>query len=482
MSPQRSLRRQLILLMLTMMLPLFIVLWLIAYFSSQYFINAAFDRSLARRTYALADRVEVINGRAHVDISVAAREMLAFDQEDLLFHRVLDPQSRVLEGEPDMPPIPGRRPIQPGQLRIYDGMRDGERVRVAAFALSLRGTRATGTVLVQVGETIARRSTLADRATLAIVIPMLLMTLTAAAAIAWGVSRGLEPLGRLRDRLAARRTFDLSPVPLDDTPAELRPFLDEINSLLQRLAEAVDAQSRFVSDAAHQLRTPIAGIRTQAEAALVNARPDDAQHALARIAGVTESMSELVRKLLLLARVDAAGNALQMGTVDSRELVRDVAREWAPGALARGVEIAFDADASSACILGEPQLLREMLGNLIDNALRHGGTRIALAVCRAGDLILWRVVDNGPGIPAAHKESVFMPFHRLPGGGDGAGLGLTIVRRIAHLHGACVDLDVAEGGTGLAVTIAFPSRAPDADERAACDRPAERGAAAHTRP
>lgn len=461
MAQPKSLRRQLILRMVMMMLPLFIVLWFIAYFSSQYFINAAFDRSLARRTYALADRVEVIDGHPHVDISVAAREMLAFDQEDLLFHRVLDPQSRVMEGEHDMPPIPGEGAPRPGQLLFYDGVKDGEKVRVAVFALSLKGTRAKGTVLVQVGETTSRRSTMADRATLAIVIPMLLMTLTAAAAIAYGVGRGLEPLSRLRDRLSARQAFDLSPVPLDDTPAELRPFLDEINSLLLRLSEAVDAQSRFVSDAAHQLRTPIAGIRAQAEAALVNARPDDAQHALARIAQVTLTMGELVQKLLLLARVDAAENTLRMEPLDSLGLVREVARAWAPGALDKGVDISFEANVEDAPVMGETQLLREMLSNLIDNALRYGGSRITLAVCAAGPGIRWQVTDNGPGIPPAQHAAVFMPFYRLSGGVEGAGLGLTIVQRIAHLHGAHVCLDMGDDGRGLRVTIEFPAAAGD---------------------
>lgn len=451
----RSLRHQLILRMLMMLLPLFVVLWFIAYFSSQYFINETFDRSLARRTYALADRIEVIDGRPHVDISVAAREILAFDQEDLLFHRVVDPQSRVIEGERDMPPIPGKRAPRPGQLIFYDGIKDDEKVRVAAFALSLKGTRARGTVLIQVGETISRRSTMADRATLAIVIPMLLMTLTAAAAIAYGVGRGLEPLSRLRDRLSARQAFDLSPMALDDTPAELRPFLDEINSLLLRLAEAVEAQSRFVSDAAHQLRTPIAGIRAQAEAALVNAQPDDAQRALVRIAQVTRTMGELVQKLLLLARVDAAENTLQMVPLDSVELIREVARAWAPSALDKGVEISFEANVQHASVMGDPQLLREMLSNLIDNALRHGGNRITLAVHAAGPVILWQVTDNGPGIPRAQHASVFMPFFRLSGGVDGAGLGLTIVQRIAHLHGAELSLGAGDGAMGLVVTIEF---------------------------
>ncbi|WP_296640955.1 sensor histidine kinase N-terminal domain-containing protein, partial [Thiobacillus sp. 65-1402] len=181
---RQSLRRQLIIRMLAMMLPLFILLWAIAYFSSQYFINAAFDRSLMRRTFALADRVEVLHGRVQVDLPVAARELLVFDQEDLLFHSITGPDGRVIEGERDMPRLPARKLLKPGQLIVYDGVKDGAKVRVAAFALSLKGTSASGAALVQVGETLTRRSVLAGRATLAIVIPMLLMTLTAAVAIA----------------------------------------------------------------------------------------------------------------------------------------------------------------------------------------------------------------------------------------------------------------------------------------------------------
>ena len=451
-----SLRRQLIGIMLSMMLPLFVVLWAIAHFSSQYFINEAFDRSLVRRTYALADRVEVLHGKVKVDLPIAARELMAFDQEDLLFHRILDQHAQVIEGEIKMPPLPANTGIRPGQLIIYDGFKDGEKVRVAAFALSLRGTSASGVALVQVGETLSRRLALARRATLAIVFSMLLMTLTAAVAIAYGVGRGLKPVARLRDRLSARKDFDLSPVPLEGTPAELRPFLDEINLLLQRLSEAVEAQSRFVSDAAHQLRTPIAGIRAQAEAALASARHEDAQHALARIAQSTQTMGDLVQKLLILARVDVAENTLRLNRVDGVELVREVAREWAPQALDQAVEIGFESSGSEAWLMGDAQLLREMLANLIDNALRYGGTRITLNVSSSEQGVTWQVTDNGPGIPEQQRTAVFAPFHRLSSGVDGAGLGLTIVQRIAQLHGATVSLGAVEAGTGLVVSVKFP--------------------------
>lgn len=449
-----SLRRQLILRMLAIMLPLFLLLWAIAYYSGLYFINAAFDRSLIRRTYALADRVEVIRGHVRIDLPVAARELLAFDREDLLSHSITDPQGRVIDGISDMPPLPEKKQLHANQVLLYEDVKDGEKVRVAAFALSLKGTSAKGNALIRVSETLTHRTALAQRATLAIVVPMLLMTLAAAAAIAYGVGRGLDPVRRLRDQIIARSALDLSPIPLSGTPAELRPFLNEINSLLLRLAEAIEAQSRFVADAAHQLRTPIAGIRAQAETALAHTHQD--AHALQRIAFAAAGMGNLVQKLLMLARVDAAQHTLHLNRLDSAEVIRDISCEWAPDLLAKGVEISFCAPEKAAWIMGDVQLLREMLSNLIDNAQCYGGTQIVLSAQSTDQTVVWRVMDNGPGISEHQRAEVFAPFHRLSDSIDGAGIGLTIVARIASLHTAQVELLSAEQGTGLAVQITFP--------------------------
>ena len=167
-------------------------------------------------------------------------------------------------------------------------------------------------------------------------------------------------------------------------------------------------------------------------------------------------MGDLVQKLLILARVDAAENTLVLSWLDGVETVRAVAREWVPRALEKGVEIAFDAEDGDAQVLGDAQLLREMLANLIDNALRYGGTKITLIVRNSELGATWSVVDNGRGIPEEQRAAVFAPFHRLSGGVDGAGLGLTIVQRIAHLHGAVVSMETGEGGQGLAVCVKFP--------------------------
>jgi len=453
-----SLRRQLIQRMLASMLPLFLLLWVLAYFSSLYFINEAFDRSLVRRTYALADRVEVLHGRVIVDLPAAARELLVFDQEDLLFHSITDQLGRVIEGEPQIIPLPDGVHIQPGQTLLYKAQKNGEPVRVAAYALSLEGTSANGYALVQVGETLTRRAELAQRAAWAFVIPALLLALAASAAVAFGVGRGLQPLRRLGETLAQRSALDLSPVPQAGVPAELLPFLEEINSALRRLAAAVDSQSRFVADAAHQLRTPIAGLLAQAEAALASGSEVDARHALQRIAATAQKMSTLVQKLLLLARVDAAGNTLHLERLDGLALAREIAREWAPQALARGVDIAFESQVEACPLAGDAHLLGEMLGNLIDNAMRYGARRITVTVRDTGTGAAWCVIDDGPGIPAAERAAVLTPFHRIEGRRGGAGIGLAIVERIARLHGARVTIDDADGG-GVVVCVLFPAAA-----------------------
>ena len=450
-----SLRRQLIARMVSILLPLVLLLWAVAYYTGLYFIDVAFDRSLVRRTYALADRVEVIKGRIRIDLPVAARELLAFDQEDLLAHSIADHKGEVVEGITDMPPLPDNKALKANQVLLYNAIKDGEKVRIAAFALSLKGTSAKGNALIRVSETITHRTALARRATLAIIVPVLLMSLTAAAAIAYGVGRGLEPVRRLRDQIMARSALDLRSIPLAGTPAELHPFLDEINSLLNRLSDSVDAQSRFVADAAHQLRTPIAGIRAQAEAALTSSQPQDAQHALQRIAHAATQMGNLVQKLLILARVDAAENTMQFHRLDSADVIGEISREWAPRLLAAGVEIGLAAEKEATPIMGDVQLLHEMLANLIDNAQRYGGTQIMLGARRQGDAVIWCVSDNGPGIAAHQHEEVFAPFHRLSPSIDGAGIGLTIVARIARLHGAQIELGKGVNGSGLGVQMTF---------------------------
>jgi len=173
--------------------------------------------------------------------------------------------------------------------------------------------------------------------------------------------------------------------------------------------------------------------------------------------GSAQNMGQLVQKLLVLARVDAAENTLHLVRLDGIVLAREIARDWAPQVLAKGLEIGFEATGGEAQVMGDAQLLREMLANLIDNALRYGGTRITLTVDGMGqEGVVWSVSDNGPGIPESQYAAAFAPFHRLSEGVDGAGLGLTIVQRIASLHGAKVSLGPSNMGPGLTVSVKFP--------------------------
>jgi len=278
-------------------------------------------------------------------------------------------------------------------------------------------------------------------------------------ALAWfGLWRGLRPLRELRQRIEARPAEDLSPIPPEDAPLELSPLLASLNSQLDRVRHHIDAQRRFVADAAHQLRTPLAGLKAQADAALRGDTLEEARGRLVQIEQSADRLSRLVAQLLSLARADNALTQAPPGeTVNLDALLREVCENSAEHALARPVELGFDASAGGATVTGSPLLLRELFANLVDNAIRYTppGGEVAVRV-RSGPPHRVVIEDSGVGIPEDERELVFERFHRVLGtGASGSGLGLSIVRTIAGIHGAEVTLDVAraEGGTRFTVTF-----------------------------
>jgi len=236
-----------------------------------------------------------------------------------------------------------------------------------------------------------------------------------------------------------------------------------MNDLLARLSAAIAAQQRFIADAAHQLRTPIAGLRTQTELALRQTAPTEQQATLNQLRTATEQMTRLVNQLLALARAEpGAEHGIAMEKLDLDTLVREVTAEWVPRALARNIDLGYDSPGGPLQLSGNDFLLREMLNNLLDNAIRYthpGGQVTARLTARNGNVSL-SVEDNGPGIPAAERERVFERFYRVLGTGtEGCGLGLSIVREIAQKHGAKITLDAGRNGTGTLVRIEFPKAA-----------------------
>jgi two-component system sensor histidine kinase TctE len=295
------------------------------------------------------------------------------------------------------------------------------------------------------------------------VVPQSMLILLAGLAVWYGVGRGLAPLSTLRREIESRSHRDLSALPEEQAPQEVQPLIRAMNDLLARLAGAISAQQRFIADAAHQLRTPIAGLKTQTELALRQSQLTEVQGTLRQLQTATERSTRLINQLLSLARSEpGAGRERAAERFDLARLARDTTTEWVPLALARKIDLGYDGEDGAQAVAGDPLLLREMLSNLIDNAIRYSreGGQVTVRVAGGPREVVLSVEDNGPGIPEPERSRVFERFYRVLGSGaEGAGLGLAIVREIALSHGAEVTLADAASGRGTLVRVSFPRSA-----------------------
>ncbi len=458
--PERAtLRRQLLISLLAPIVLLTLISAVVTYYYAFNFATLAYDYSLFDSALDISRQTRVTDGRAHVDLPSAALDMLESDTHDSIYYMVTDAKGAFVAGHRGLP-LPTENAL-PGKPLYYDGAYRGSPVRIAALYAAVMGAPAEQPILVMVAETLNKRRALANEVLLGMLLPELLLIALAGVLVWYGIERGLRPLATLQQEIASRSHRDLSPLPEQNAPGEVRALIRAMNDLLARLSSALAAQQRFVADAAHQLRTPLAGIKTQTELALRQQRPEEIHHTLLQLNTATGQTAHLVNQLLSLARAEPGDNRTQaLQPLDLEELARDAATEWVPRALARSIDLGFDG--APAMIEGDTFLIREMLGNLLDNAIRYTqpGGHVTVSVALTHDSVLLGVEDNGPGIPAAERERVFERFHRVLGtGAEGCGLGLAIVREIAHSHNAGVGLAAGARGTGTLITVAFPRAA-----------------------
>ncbi|MBI3937492.1 MAG: sensor histidine kinase N-terminal domain-containing protein [Betaproteobacteria bacterium] len=456
-----SLRRRLLTWLLVPLLAIWVFSAVIAYYFAYGFATLAYDNALFESTLDVARQVKVAGGEVRLDLPREALDMLESDKHDRVYYMVTGPKGEFVSGHVGLPlPAVNTAPGKPG---YYDATYRGTPVRVAALQLAIDGRPENGLVLVQVAETLNKRHALANEILFGMLLPALLLIAVAAMVVWYGIGRGLKPLTVLSRALRTRSHRDLSPLPEEHAPAEVRPVVRALNDLLARLGEALSAQQRFIADAAHQLRTPLAGMKTQTELALRHATSGDVRHALQQIHAATAHTAHLVHQLLALARAEPGKPPLEaFERIDLDRLARDTATEWVPRAVERNIDLGFDGAANGARVSGDPFLLREMLANLLDNAIRYTqpGGSVTVRVALEGDRIALSVEDNGPGVPEQERERVFERFHRVLGSGaDGCGLGLAIVREIAEGHGAEISLGSGGGAAGTVVKVAFPGAA-----------------------
>jgi two-component system sensor histidine kinase TctE len=454
---QTTLRRQVLVWLGWPLLALWSVSSIVDYDIANRFVNLAYDRALLESALDIGRQVKVLHDRIYVDLPEIAIQMLQSRETGRLYYRVTGPRNEYVTGEPDLPPPPD--PFS-GRVNYYDDQYRGREVRIVTLQLPLERGKTDDMVMVQVAENRSARNEFARQILFRMVLPQALLIIVAGVMIWYAVGRGLAPLGTLRREIENRSHRDLSALPEEHAPQEVKPLILAMNALLERLSLALAAQQRFIADAAHQLRTPIAGLKTQTELALRQAPAGEAQTTLRQLRSATERATHLINQLLSLARAEPIAGRIQPGhLVDLRQLARDATTDWVPRAIERNIDLGFDATSATAYVDGDPFLLREMINNVLDNAVRytHPGGQVTVHVGTDASGPMISVEDDGPGIPAEERARVFERFYRVLGtGAEGCGLGLAIVSEIAQSHGAQVSLNPAPNGAGTLVKIVFP--------------------------
>ena len=459
---QKSLKQQLL---IWVLIPLFLVLLIssiVSYYRALHFANLAYDRSLFRVALALADQVDVQGSRVVINLPEIAKDLLEYDKDDVIYYRISAPDGTLVLGENALA-IPKLLPTA-GNHFYYDFNIKNQPLRVVIFSLPILNSSIKGNILVQVAETRSKREVMVKEIVEEMIIPQLLILLLAAGLIFIGIKHGLLPLQKLQDAINQRSHRDLSELATNDAPHEIQPLLISMNNLMGRVRGTMKLQQQFIADASHQMRTPIAGLQTQAELALREKDPQVIHSTLAHILSSASRLSHLLSRLLSMASVDpAAGREPRLNQLNLTTLATKVTSDFVHDARAKKIDLGLDIKTPEAKILGDDLMLREMLANLIDNAICYTPNKgiITVSVEKVADKITLSVTDNGIGIPLEERSQVFERFHRLRDNeGNGCGLGLAIVKEIVLAHNA--EIEIADGlqannhaGTGAMVIVKF---------------------------
>jgi two-component system sensor histidine kinase TctE len=472
---QRSLFGEILDWMLTPLLLLWPISLALTWLVAQNLANKPFDRALVYNAQALAQFIRVTPGpRVRFVLPQPASELLRADDSDDVYYQVLGARGEYLSGERDLPLPPHHEPPAdaeegPDEPQLRDAEFRGLPVRVAYLWVPIGGSGAHA--LVQVAETREKRSVLAAEIIKGVMLPQFAILPLAVLLVWLALVRGIRPLSELESRIRARRPDDLSPLDESAVPQEVGPLVGSVNDLLTRLKDSIATQKRFLADAAHQLKTPLAGLRMQADLAQrEGASAEDLKQSLQQIGRASVRATHTVNQLLALARAEAGGAVLAQQPCDLAQLTIDTVREAVPYALEQQIDLGYDGPEPGApelTLRGNPTLLQEMIRNLVENAIHYtpstpeapGVVTVRLRLEPFSRALVVQVEDNGPGIPASERSSVFQPFYRALGSDvHGSGLGLPIVQEIAAQHRAEVSVDDAHPGQqppGACFTVRF---------------------------
>lgn len=422
--------------------------------------DAAYDRSLLGAVKSIDSSISTASGGIGVELPYRMLEFFELTAQGQVFYRVATEDGLVEIGSANLPAPP--QTLKTGQPQFHEGEYLGQAVRVGSYARELNpplaGHNGAQRVLIQVAETLEARNAFRRALVLQSLARDALLMLAATGLLALAIAWAMRPLDRLQQEVDARDPQDLTPVDDTGAPAEVRPLVQAINHHIARHREQTEARRRFIDDASHQLRTPLTTLATQVAYAQREAEPAAQRDMLETI---REQLDETIRQtnqMLSLARADSAPPQRQH--FDAVALAEALVRQWWGSAREQGVDLGLDAPYGPLPLLGEPDLLREALSNLLHNAIRHGGAgcQVTLVVRGAADgAVQMTVVDDGPGLPPEDLARAGERFFRGRGGAlPGSGLGLAIVRTVAQRHGGQMGVSEGPDGRGLSVALQLP--------------------------
>lgn len=424
----------------------------VAYWLAWIPAQTAFDQSLVDTAWALVPHMQESGTSVELSLSQQAEQVLRVDHFDEVYFVVRDVRGRTIAGDSDFPEL--KSPEKLNAYVAYPAEMRGVNVR----GITLRTVVGGEPILIGVAETRVKREQLKLRILWALLGIELLLLLLVVAVIRWVLARGFQPLQDLREDLARRRPDDLSPLAMEATPQEIVPFIRAMNDLLRRAQDSSRAKQDFLANVAHQLRTPLAGFKAQLEWLQEHHRRDnETAHSTALMLASTDRMARQANQLLALARSEPGDfERRRLGRISLDKLVSESVQQFVQQAAKKDIDIGFDLHATE--VEGDGFLLRDLIDNLVDNAIRYtqsGGevTVSCLTVHGAGVL---KIEDNGPGIPDSEKDKVFTRFYRLDQTQAGSGIGLAIVRDIVIDHGAKLSVTTGIDGRGTVFSVEFP--------------------------
>lgn len=450
----RTLRTEILIRLITPVLLFVVFETITSYIVTRHYVDEAYDRWLLDSAGSLMQEIKVKRGVIYAELPPAALSIFKWDEFDKTYFKIIGENQGMIAGD-SFVPEPFDESTDWSKPVFFNDTIRGEPVR-GVSVLVVRDD-IPEILFVHVAETLNKRRNMMMDILLADLIPPMLLAIVIGFYMRKAVYRGLNPLRELADEIARRSPKDLSPIPETHVFAEVRTLTDTINALLKRLDGAIASQQRFIANAAHQLRTPLAGLKLQSERALREDNLVAMKPALIQIQSSADRVSHIISQLLALAKSGAIESGLVLTQLDLLALVREVSSEWAPKALQRHIELSFEGPKKAVYIDGNEVLLRELLVNLLDNAVCYGRENGIIDVrIKPGRSPILTVEDDGPGIPEAELDKIFERFYRIPGSpGDGCGLGLAIVKEIADLHQAELFLGKSKRTGGTKIDVLF---------------------------